>query len=318
MLLAQVTGLVGLRRAFDHFGLEPSRTMEGDDASVLNHLRFTEAAQVWRDRWASQDHVTEGEQALSADIELHHHFSSLVLNSLVLRGRSLDKIAEMPSSLRPMALTAVHAAHGILRHFLSFPTHRDDVAGLPLYLHSMIAYAVVFLMKMSSRWHTIGITIDPNSVTIPLIEQITSLLSDCEAGANHMVYRTAKGFERMLRQVKQTHMASGLAFGTLGTDDNRHIAATDVAHAHNGQTGGCSGLAVPIAQLHPEGNCHESLGQREISSAEHISPETIGAFGSWGFQDDQLWTVGMGYDLLAPGVQGLAAIDFPFDVNSWT
>ncbi|KAL1854048.1 hypothetical protein Daus18300_011546 [Diaporthe australafricana] len=50
-LLAQVTGLTILSRAFDHFGLEPKRIMEGSDDNVLNHLRFTEEVRAWKDRW---------------------------------------------------------------------------------------------------------------------------------------------------------------------------------------------------------------------------------------------------------------------------
>ena len=55
-------------------------------------------------------------------------------------------------------------------------------------------------MKMASRWHVIGITIDPTEKTRPLIEGIIKLLRSCKAGANHMVFSMANGFDRILKQ----------------------------------------------------------------------------------------------------------------------
>jgi hypothetical protein len=118
-LMSQVTGLLILSRAFALFGLEPKRTMGGDDASVLNHMRFTEDVQAWKDRWTKLRGIEASEATdLSRGVELHYHFSNLVLNSLVLRGRPLDTISELPASLRHSALKAVEAAHSILHHFL--------------------------------------------------------------------------------------------------------------------------------------------------------------------------------------------------------
>lgn len=181
-LVAQVQGLVVLSRAFDFFGLEPKKEMAGDDASVLNHMRFTEDLYAWKQRWtSSQDNE---DTALQQSVKLHYHFSNLVLNSLVLRGRSLDKISEMPGSLRPLALKAIEAAHEILQQFASDPDYREHIAGMPLYLHSMIASAVVFLMKMSRRWQVIGITVSASERTIPLIEDVVHILQECRAGAS--------------------------------------------------------------------------------------------------------------------------------------
>jgi hypothetical protein len=40
----------------------------------------------------------------------------------------------------------------------------------------MMAFAIVFLMKLSRHWHAIGITIDPMQQTILLVEAIIQLL----------------------------------------------------------------------------------------------------------------------------------------------
>jgi hypothetical protein len=180
--------------------------MAGDDASVLDHMRFTEDAQAWRERWMKPGELdSSASDCLSKEVELHHHFSSLVLNSLVLRDRPLNSIHTLPTILRPLALRAVQAAHSILQRFVNDPGYSEDIVGTPLYLHSMMAFAVVFLMKLSRHWHAIGITIDPMQQTILLVEAIIQLLRGCKAGANHMVFSMANGFERMLRRLTKNH-----------------------------------------------------------------------------------------------------------------
>lgn len=313
-LIAQVTGLVILSRAFDVFGLEPKRTMAGDDASILNHMRFTEDAQAWKDRWIKLRELNSyAADYLSRGVELHHHFSNLVLNSLVLRGRQLDTIHELPASLRPLALKAVEAAHSILQHFINDPGYREDMVGMPLYLHSMIAFAAVFLMKMSHRWHAIGITIDPMQQTIPLIEAIIQLLQCCKAGANHMVFFMANGFERMLRQLRRNYPMNVQRHSpTVRTQ----WAGGEMQHnsfmigANFQYDGGMQSSTAYNLSSH-------SYEPNAGTNAQYDSPieaASGASYSNWGFQDEELWAVGMGYDLLAPGGHGLASSDFPFQM----
>ena len=63
-------------------------------------------------------------------------------------------------------------------------------------------------MKLSHRWHAIGITIDTGQRTIPLSEEIIRLLKGCEAGANHMTFSMEKGFERIFRQQQRNSVVS--------------------------------------------------------------------------------------------------------------
>jgi hypothetical protein len=305
ILIAQVSGLVILSRAFEHFGLNPKRVMTGDDASVLNHLRFTENIQSWRDRWTT--HSASIFEDLQRNVELQFHFSNLVLNSLVLRGRPLANLAELPSSLRPLALKAVEAAHSVLQRFLDDPKYVDEIVGMPLYLHSMIAFAAVFLMKMAHKWQAIGITIDADHRTIPLVEAIIKLLKSCKSGANHMIFSMAEGFERMLRQLRKTGRA-------------KEAVAREVAAGMGGvasSLGPCRGSTLDIGAGADYGFYTSGL----ISNMDNTSPGSTDISGimhsHWGFQDDEMWSVGMGYDLLEPGSQGLASIDFPLHVSNW-
>lgn len=51
-----------------------------------------------------------------------------------------------------------------------------------------------------------------------------------------------------------------------------------------------------------------------------VSPETTGSrmsYANWGFQDDDFWQVGMGWDLLDPSGTGPASADFNFAGTTW-
>jgi hypothetical protein len=314
-LTAQVTLFAILSRAFDLFGLEPKRTMAGDDESVLNHMRFTGDAQGWRDRWMKLSELdSSASDYLSRDVELHHHFSNLVLNSLVLRGRPLHSIHELPIILRPLALKAIHAAHSILQQFVNDPRYRDDIVGTPLYMHSMMAFAVVFLMKLCRQWHAIGITIDPMQQTIPLVEAIIQLLRGCKAGANHMVFSMANGFERMLRKLTKNHPVDLLQPSREGTQldvDKGHpgpaMVGNDPQYAEGMQTHTAYNLNAQ--NFGPNGHSNSNVtNDYSVAAASQTS------YSNWGFQDQELWTMGMGYDLLAPGGHGLAGSDFPLQM----
>lgn len=297
-LIAQVTGLVILSKAFQDFGLEPKRIMEGDDASVLNHFRFTENVRLWKQRW---DYLRETNVLLGGGLELHYDFSELVLHSLVLRGRSLDTLHDLPTSLRPLTLRGIEAAHRILRYFMEEYEYRDGMVGVPFYMHSMIAFAVVFLMKMSRRWHVIGITIDPNQRTRPLIHQMIKLLRNCKAGADHMVFSMANGFERMLKQKipranqKQRPESSKVpSSGSPWSESRANDASGQSMNAVNY-------LMDQQSPLDSDPNTGGNVVYPMQQSTE-VSPY------NWGLQDSELWSLGLGYDLLAPGGDA----EFPF------
>ncbi|KAJ0120926.1 hypothetical protein J7T55_015664 [Diaporthe amygdali] len=291
-LLAQVTGLAILSRAFDHFGLEPKRIMAGSDDNVLNHLRFTEEIRAWRDKWlvVSQP-MDQNERASSSrfhngsysrDITLQFLFSNLVLNSLVLRGRPLDRLSELPVALRPLALRAVDTGHAILQHFLDEPSYHDAIVGMPLYMHSMIAFAVAFLTKLAHRWPAIGITVDPATCTEPLIKNIIKLLRSCTAGKNHMVYSMADGFERMLRQMKKAQARRQQGSGAM---DSHESTLSGTSRTQSQREG--------AAPMPGDNRVHSNFDR-----SSNVSADSPDLFGGWGFQNDGLWSTGMGYDLL--------------------
>jgi hypothetical protein len=292
-LLAQVTGLSVLSRAFDYFGLEPKRIMAGSDDNVLDHLQFTEEVRAWKDKWMMLSHIVDHNEGSNSsprahsgsyarDVHLHFLFSNLVLNSLVLRGRPLDRLSELPVPLRPLALRAVDTGHAILQHFLDDPGSQDGIVGMPLYMHSMIAFAVAFLTKLAHRWHAIGITVDPTDCTEPLIKNVIKLLRSCTAGKNHMVYTMSDGFERMLRQMKK-----------MQTRHQQSLVGPDAQPSS--VVGPATSQAPRITATSLAGDGH---AQASFDPSSAMSGDSPDLFAGWGFQNDGLWATGMGYELL--------------------
>lgn len=309
-LIAQVTGLVVLNRPFEVFGFEPKREMGSDDASVLEYLRFEESVQAWKDRWKAicELHATVN-TGLYEDVMLQYHFSELVLNSVVLRGRPLDQLSELPTSLRPLALKAIEAAHSILQHFIDDRNPQEKIMGMPLYLHSMIAFAVVFLMKLCNRWHLINITIDPVERTKPLVEGTIMLLRECKVGAKHIIHSMANGFGRMLRQPywhghtgQHTHAVKASS-SSVPTKSTWHHIRSNRLEPNRVPEDNDQGLMFDLASATP--TCFEP--------STNANPEF--SLGTWGFQDEELWTLGMGYDLLASGEYDITHADYIFPTS---
>ncbi|KAK5093334.1 hypothetical protein LTR70_004704 [Exophiala xenobiotica] len=297
-LLSQVSLFVILSKAYEVFGLEPDRMMGSDDATLLTHMRFTDETRSWRDHWRdalSRDKYVGDYPAKG--VILHHGFTELVLNSLALRGQPLERLDDLPTSLRPLASRAIDAAHFILQYTMEEVSYRESLVGIPLYLHSMIAFAAVFLMKIAHKWHTIGVNIDPETQTKPLIEGMIRTLRGCKAGANHMVFSMASGFERLLKQ--------------WGKGAHNGVPQRSVLSRPNGPRRTQSGTVLtPSMHSSPE----YTIGQNNdptLSSESYEVPLTAMSgysYGGWG-QDDMLWSVGMGYDLLAPN--GYDSTEFP-------
>lgn len=220
-VISQVALFRILSKAYNAFGLEAGRLMDGDDETLIVHARFIEDLSKYREHFRPLLRIDEYVGSYSVmGIELHFNFNSMLLNSLALRGRSMAAIANLPHRLRPLAFHAIESAHRILEIVLGEPDFRRSLVGVPLYLHAMIAFAVVFLIKLSSIWESIGVSIDPHARTKPLIDLMITTMKECEAGAHHILYKMATGFERLLRRSENS-----------SRDEQQHLQQN--LHHHN-------------------------------------------------------------------------------------
>jgi len=106
---------------------------------------------------------------------------------------------------------------------LTFVLEEEDMrralVGTPLYVHTMIAFASVFLMKVAtikSQNTALGphFSFDPPSVW-SVLERMIDLLKNTITSTRHLLYHVAAGIEKMLRRARQgtNEWSSGLFKG---------------------------------------------------------------------------------------------------------
>ena len=242
-LMSQVSLFVILSRVYSTFGLEGERVMDDSDVTLHNHAGYNADLNGWRATWEHRlaldqyvgDYPSKGlklrsdpihSQLIMTGVSLHYYFGNLQLNALALRGRSLADIGSLPAALWPLARSAIDSAHSVLQVIFDEPTIKKSLVGVPLYLHAAASFAVVFLIKMYPRWEAIGVSIDPQTHTIPLIRRIIESLRQCEAGSNHIVYSMAKGFEKMLERSLCSHPSQPLPMPKKSMADDGNPTTT--------------------------------------------------------------------------------------------
>ncbi|KAI1621017.1 hypothetical protein EDD37DRAFT_142069 [Exophiala viscosa] len=299
-VISQVALFRILSRAYDAFGLEAGRVLGDDDETLIIHARFLDDLARYREHFRSLlplDEYVGGYSVIGLD--LHYHFKSMLLNSLALRGRSMTSISSLPHRLRPLAFRAIESAHQILEIVLGEPDLRRALAGVPLYLHAMIAFAVVFLIKMSAIWDLIGVTVDAHARTKPLVDGIIAAMRECKAGANHILYKMATGFERLMeRNGRPEHHQQQQQDPLNGP----HAGLAALASVANGQHHRSSTSMDFVSDNAPQ---PQQQQQQHINGntfdPAYGMPSTIATTSSdWQLDDDMLWSmVGTEYDLLA-------------------
>lgn len=127
---------------------------------------------------------------------LHYHFGKLHLFSHVFRGlKSGERVEPIPSYFKDPATTAVSHATTILELLLNDPDLRRSILGVPHYFHTMIAFACVVLLKVSSRYRE-DLAIDTDAV-YSLIGRIIDLLRSNSCSRYHLVHWMAEGLDKM-------------------------------------------------------------------------------------------------------------------------
>jgi hypothetical protein len=80
---------------------------------------------------------------------------------------------------------------------------RDALIGVPLYLHTMITYAAVFLLKVQRQWKAVRLGTD--SILIrDTVDQIIKLLNEVRASDRHLSYHIASGLSKMLERLDRS------------------------------------------------------------------------------------------------------------------
>jgi hypothetical protein len=129
---------------------------------------------------------------------LHYHFAKLHLYSHVFRGLQDTTV---PSYFLDSASSATTAAIAIINALIHDPELQPALIGVPSYMHSMTAFAAMFLSKLTM---TYGDQFIERSLTIDLISRLISLYRSTSAGKYHLVSMMANGLEKIIKTLQET------------------------------------------------------------------------------------------------------------------
>ncbi|KAI5795007.1 hypothetical protein EDC01DRAFT_615202 [Geopyxis carbonaria] len=202
-VLSQVSLFVVMTR-IHHFYADECENEISEDR--LSHLPiFNEQLENWRNTWTSRlsqnnfvgDYPSKG-------VDLHYHFARLQLNSLALRGASPATIQNLSTYRKEHANMAITSARTVLSIILEEPSIRESLVGVPLYINTMVAFAAVFLLKVTAKWKSIGFNISSGEAW-DLVERVIVLLNSRQTSESHIIPHVAAGLEKMMHKCQQQH-----------------------------------------------------------------------------------------------------------------
>jgi hypothetical protein len=140
----------------------------------------------------------------------------------------------------------------ILQLVIDEPDIRNALIGVPLYLHTMITYAAVFLLKVQQQWKAARLGTD--SVLIrESVERIITIFSKEGASERHLSYHIARGLNKMLGRLSREGQAdlNPHERAALGYVDQS--SGTNGIHGANvGQDFGANYVPLPLYGDSPE------------------------------------------------------------------
>ncbi|KAF2726330.1 hypothetical protein K431DRAFT_342538 [Polychaeton citri CBS 116435] len=202
-LISQVLRWSLCSNIYDTFGANVERPLSGTQIPQMR--RFNIALDTLRAEWADRldANVFVGNYPQKG-ASLQYHFAKLYLGSHALRGFPCDLSQRSASGetmeVDELANNAVFSAASILRTVVSDTELQSYLNGLPIYFHTMITFAIVFLLKVSTRRFT-SIRLDTQEVQqllvalVAILKQVTAVMHP-----RHLLVNITKGIVEVLRK----------------------------------------------------------------------------------------------------------------------
>ncbi|KAA8645465.1 uncharacterized protein ATNIH1004_006884 [Aspergillus tanneri] len=216
-LHSQVDLFIILTRIYHAFG--PDVDLEVPESEFSTIEKFDADLGEWQSTWFPR---LAGSRYVGAypykAVYLHYHFSRLQLNSVALRTyHSSTSTRFMSDGRKKYANMAIQSAIGTLLVVLDEPDIQTALVGVPLYLHSMITFAAVFLLKIAAKGcssnipgnqqnsiASAGLLIDVAYVRA-LVGRVIELMISCSkrASERHLSHHIARGLRKMLTGLEE-------------------------------------------------------------------------------------------------------------------
>lgn len=285
-ILSQVHLMQILTRVYDRFAerrlpdprtirTATSNTSHDSSASMLSEEDFVDVRnfnleiEQWRMRWYARQQANGFIGTFPPKgIILYSYFAKLQLNILAVRGVSLNT-GRLSTERKELTNMAISAAASILTFVLEEEDMRRALVGTPLYVHTMIAFASVFLMKVATKWNRImGFNIEHSYVNVSrLLENMIVLLKNSVTSDRHVLHHIAAGLEQMLvkmlteaaaeeQKPANSYADSQLEYGkssVSGSMPGTNFGTPLHGHAVSGQGWGESGQPSPQQEFYGDG-----------------------------------------------------------------
>lgn len=133
---------------------------------------------------------------------LHYYFAKLQLHSLAVRGLKPPATGtELLSSERAEAANvAIYCAISAIRMFLDEQDLRSAMVGVPLFKHTMITFAAVFLLRVAWKWRE-HLLIDAHQVS-KLVQSIIEVMRSVDVNRRHILWRLTNGLSDNLAKFR--------------------------------------------------------------------------------------------------------------------
>ncbi|KAJ5928689.1 hypothetical protein N7466_007645 [Penicillium verhagenii] len=198
-LISQVQEWSILGQVFDTFGVDVDTAIAPQAIPQLR--RYSIALDTWLADWnesfGANRNVGNYPQK---GVGFHFHFAKLYLCSHAFRGMpATENLTEwFTPELEEIANTGALSAMSILRVIVSDAEFRSFMNGLPLYFDTMLAFAVVFLLKVATKYATV-IRIDTSKI-LSLVAQTVAALREITQTMHrqHLLVVIAEGLGRLL------------------------------------------------------------------------------------------------------------------------
>ncbi|KAJ5960161.1 transcriptional regulator family: Fungal Specific TF [Penicillium vulpinum] len=206
-LISQVKEWSILGRVFDTFGVDVDTPISPPTLPLLR--RYSISLDTWFADWNESFKMNQNVGNYpQKGVSFHFHFAKLYLCSHAFRGVPISEVSPqyMSSELEEIANSGVLSAMSILRMIVSDAEFRSFMNGLPLYFDTMLAFAVVFLLKVATKY-AFMIRIDTVKI-LSLVTETVAALQDITQSMHkhHILVVISKGLERLLSRCQMpTH-----------------------------------------------------------------------------------------------------------------
>lgn len=212
-LLSQVASVSILRNIRELFSVDKRKPIP---RMYLNHIsQFRRQLDQWFDHWSGElrEHWPLIGSFPRKGIVLHYNFAQLYLYSHVFRG--LTKNDPIPHYFLDCTSKAISAAMAIIDLIANDPDVVAGIVGMPSYVHSMTAFACMFLTKVSIKY---GGNLVERERVFELITTIVQQFRSQPAGKWHLTKLMVSGLERIAETIQP------FAYGQFGSGINASLA----------------------------------------------------------------------------------------------